>query len=305
MVPQTQFEIDDDLANRLLTLFRELLEAERRSIAGADDARRNKLRLDVARRKAKLGNDRELETLFSKHIAALPESERPENRIQEGRMIADWEGILRSELARWQAELAELENRPLDKPAIFSSAQNKALHLLQRAAQSAGLVAGNYPAGASPAENNNRFRNPDAISTVPSSYQSAPLDYNSGEWLPLSELQPNFRDNPYPPNAMQCPDGTVKALGRWYEVLITVANWLIQENLLLPQHCPLHLGRSQNCIINTEPHYQDGRRMRVPQDLANGMFMESGHSSTNVARYSRALLMNFKIDPAWFNVQLR
>ena len=37
-------EIDDDLANRLSALFQELLEAERQSIVGVDDARREELR---------------------------------------------------------------------------------------------------------------------------------------------------------------------------------------------------------------------------------------------------------------------
>ncbi len=305
MVTQTQFEIDDDLANRLSVLFRELLEAERRSIAGADDERRNKLRLDVARRKAELGNDRELETLFSKHIAALPESERPENRIQEGRMIADWEGNLRSELAGWQAELAELENRPVDNAAIFNSAQSKALHLLRRSAQSAGLMGDNYRAGDVPAERNRRPRTPNFVPRTLLNHQPAPADNNSGEWLSLSELYPNMSDNPYPPNAMQCPDGTVKTLGRWYEVLTTVANWLIQEKRLLPHDCPLHMGRSKRCLINTTPHYPDGRKMRFSRNLANGMFMDAGYSSKDLPRLGRELLEKFGVDPARFYVQLR
>ncbi len=133
-------EIDDELAGRLSELFSELLEAERRSVAGADDERRRELRLYIEMRQAELGDDHELSTLFDKYIAGLPETERPENRVQEGRMIADWEGILRSELAGWQSELAELENRPVDKPAIFNSARNKAFHLLQRTAQAADLL---------------------------------------------------------------------------------------------------------------------------------------------------------------------
>ena len=303
MTLPSDVEIDDDLANRLSALFSELLEAERQTIAGADDARRNELRRLIEARQAELGDDRELETLFNKHIAALPETERPENRFQEGRMIADWEGNLRSELAGWQSELAELENRPLDKPAIFNSVRNKALYLLRGAAQSAGLMASNYPAGDAPAENNRRFRNPGAISPIPSNYQSAPLDDNSGEWLPLSEFQPNSGDNP--PTAMKCPDGTVKALNRWNEVLRTIANWLIEEERLLPHHCPLYLGRYKNCLINTEPNFQDGRKMPYPRDLANGMFVDSNYTSTNLAIRSRALLEKFGVDPAQFYVQLR
>ena len=134
------FEIDDDLANRMLALFRELLEAERQSIAGADDARRNELRLFIEMREAELEDDDELDTLFSKYIAGLPETERPDSRAQESRMFSEWEDNLRSEMIAWKDELAELESRAVDKQAIFDSARNKAMHLFHRAAESAELL---------------------------------------------------------------------------------------------------------------------------------------------------------------------
>ena len=140
MTLPTDVEIDDDLANRLSALFRELLEAERQSIAGADDARRNELRLFIEMREAELGDDEELGTLFDKYIATLPETERPENRAQESRMFSDWETNFQSELAAWKDELTELERRPKNRQAIFNSAQNKALRLLLRAAEIAELL---------------------------------------------------------------------------------------------------------------------------------------------------------------------
>ena len=130
-------EIDDDLANRLSALFRELLEAERQSIAGADDARREELRQLIEWRELILSDDDELVRQFDEYIAILPQ--RP-NRIQELQMYGDWEGTLKEELASWKNEMAALENLPVDKQAIFGSARNKALHLLMRAAESAELL---------------------------------------------------------------------------------------------------------------------------------------------------------------------
>ncbi len=140
MTYPTDVEIDDDLTNRLSALFRELLEAERQSIAGADEVRRNELRLFIEMREAELGNDDELDTLFGKHIAALLEEELPENPIQQGLMIADWVSGLQSELASWKDELSELENRAVDKQAIFNSARNKVAYILRRAAESEELL---------------------------------------------------------------------------------------------------------------------------------------------------------------------
>lgn len=139
MVFPTDVEIDDDLANRLSALLGELLESERQSIAGVDDARRNELRLFIEMREAELGDYEEVDTLFDKYIATLPEVERPQSGLQRSQLNVAWHQDLERELAVWKDELAELENRAVDKQAIFNSARDKAAYLLRRAAENAGL----------------------------------------------------------------------------------------------------------------------------------------------------------------------
>ena len=136
----SDIEIDDDLANRLSDLFGELLESERESIAGADDARRNELRLFIEKRESELGDDGELDVLFDKYIATLPEGERPQSGIQRSQQHVAWYQDFERELAVWKDELAELENQPIDREAIFSSARNKAMYLLHRAAEAFELL---------------------------------------------------------------------------------------------------------------------------------------------------------------------
>ena len=133
-------EIDDDIANRLSALLAELLESERQSITSAEDARSSEFRVFIEMREAELGDDDGLDALFGKYIAALPEEERPESRVQERRMFGDWESNLQSELAEWRNELTELENREVDKQAIFGSARNKVAYLLRRTAEGAKLL---------------------------------------------------------------------------------------------------------------------------------------------------------------------
>ena len=91
-------ELNDELANCLAGLFKELLEQERRSVTGASDDRQRELLEKIERRETELNDDEELTTMFEKHIAALPETECPTNEMQRGRMIVDWEGGLKSEL---------------------------------------------------------------------------------------------------------------------------------------------------------------------------------------------------------------
>ena len=133
-------ELNGELDNRLVGLFKELLEQERRSVTGASDDRQLKLIEKIKRRETELNDDDELDTLFEGHIAALPETERPKTRVQERRMFGDWEGGLKSELIKWKDELDELENRPIDRPLIFNSAKNKVMYLLQREARTADLL---------------------------------------------------------------------------------------------------------------------------------------------------------------------
>ena len=139
MPTANDFKIDDELAAKLAALLKELLEQEHRSVTGADDKQRNELRQSIQKREALLADESELERLFERHIAVLSVDQRPVGNPQKWRMFAPWEGTLRSKLAGWKADLAELENRPIDRQKIFTSASNKVMYLLQREAQAADL----------------------------------------------------------------------------------------------------------------------------------------------------------------------
>ncbi len=135
--------IEDDLGNRLAVLFKELLEAERRGVTGVSEDRQRELHEKIERRERELNDDDELDALFRRHIAVLPETQRPENRVQESRMFNDWEGRLKSELTAWKNEFANLESQPVDNQAInqatVDSARNKAMYLFRREVRAAGL----------------------------------------------------------------------------------------------------------------------------------------------------------------------
>ena len=133
--------IEDDLGNRLSALLKELLEAERQRVMGANVVRRHELFEKIERREAELNDDDRLyDELFERHIATLPEAKRPGNGAQKSRMFGAWEKDLKSKLADWKNELKELKNWPVDKKLIFNSARNKVMHLLQREAQAADLL---------------------------------------------------------------------------------------------------------------------------------------------------------------------
>ena len=131
------FEVNDELASRLFALLKKLLEAERESVAGSDGARRNELAWLIEERHAALADDNKLDKLFDQHIATLPFQP---TRVQERRIFHEWEDDFKDELRAWQVELRSLEDKSIDKYAIYNSAGHKVAYLLRRAAENMELL---------------------------------------------------------------------------------------------------------------------------------------------------------------------
>ena len=129
----------DELARRLAELFGELLERERKIIKDAADRRRNELTRKIKERESALACESELESMYERYIAGLSADQRPNSNLQVWRMFADWEEKFKSELGELKRNLAELNNRPIDKAGIFSTAREEVLHLLCQEARAAGL----------------------------------------------------------------------------------------------------------------------------------------------------------------------
>ena len=131
---------DDDLDNRILELFKEVLGQERLKVVGTDEERQHELRIAIEERETRLADEFLLDNLFEDHIARLPVNQRPESNPQKYRLFTNWEDHLRLELDGWKDELARLESKPIDKPLIFDRAKDRALGLLRRASQDIDLL---------------------------------------------------------------------------------------------------------------------------------------------------------------------
>ena len=269
--------IDDDLANRLSALFRELLESERQVVVGADDARRSELRLYIEMREAELGDDNELEALFGKYIAKLPETERPESLIQRGLMIADWVDGLQSELAGWQDELAELEKRPVDKRTIFGSARNKAMCLLRREAETAGLLPDHDPGN----------------DTVDVDEPSQP-----GNWHSLAELDERIAvSGQNPPCAVRFPSGIEKPVRSGQDFYVEVVQWLVTAGHFADGEIDRQLSNMMKC------HPRPSRS--TAKELTNGMWLEANKKVDDMIRCCKLFISVCGEDISQFYVRLR
>ena len=286
----TDIEIDDHLASRMSALLRELLESERQSVAGEDNARRNELRQLIDRRELVLNDNARQFELFNEHTAGLPESERPADPIQQGLMIAEFVSGLRSEWGNWKNELIELENHPIDTLAIFNSARDKTLHLLRREAQDADLMPDVHDG-----------RRPDImIGLLPDGTIGRLPDDDENAWRNLSELGNAVSVTGQRPHAVQFPDGTEKSARSWRELYSAIAEWLIDTGQLSPATIP---SRLDALFAAQEEWYDSGQRKTM--ELKNGMFMYAGMSGSAIVSNARRLLEAFGESPSRFHVHLR
>ncbi len=275
-------EIDDGLANRLSVLFRELLEAERQTIAGADNARRIELRRLIEERESVLNDDDQLDSLFGQHIAALPE--RP-SRVQERRIFGEWEDNLRSKLADWQSELGELEDQPMDKEAIFNSARNKVVYLLRREAQASELM------------NDIVHNGTEESSAVAVSHHQLHIDDGLRS---ISDLRSMESMSGLRPQAILFPNEVTENVADWRRLYVTVANWLVDNGRLSQNNVP---NQVTNLFSGEQVQFDSGAFKS--RELKNGMWLNTNFSALQTMSQIGRLLEAFGEDPAQFHVQLR
>ena len=280
MIPDGDFKIDGDLANRLLALFKELLETGREAIVGKDDARGAELRRLIEQRNTMLNDDAKLNDCFDQCIAAMPEAEHPQGTAQVSRAFRDWESRINSELAGWSDELEELESC-LDREAIFSSARIKAMHLLRKAAKDMDLL---------PEQTDNE--------KPPIQGGSGPVS-SEGNWYKLSELGNTVSVTGKKPLALRFPNRNEKTVQKWQEVYISVVEWLFDEKLLSLNAYPRELEK----YFSPEAKQWEGNLQTTK--LRNGLFLFRWLGAKVIILRIHHFLETCKLDPAQFQVQLR
>ncbi len=92
------------------------------------------------------------------------------------------------------------------------------------------------------------------------------------------------------------------------DILVHVANWLVSQGRISAADCPVVVTQfsvkgKQRCLVNTAPQHPDGDDFRSPEELPNGLFIETAHSHRALERYSRRLLKWAGVDPAVMQVR--
>ena len=121
------------------------------------------------------------------------------------------------------------------------------------------------------------------------------------DWHPLSEFNPE--GSPLPIELL-FPDGTRAPTPRLRSIIIEVARWLINKDLLNSSHCPVQLPyASTRYVASTEPYHQSGSPFATHEQVGS-LFIHTHGNRMSIFRRTRGLIEHMGQDPSQFKVRL-
>ncbi len=140
------------------------------------------------------------------------------------------------------------------------------------------------------------------VPDVSSSGQRSISQKLGAEWVSLPDYDPPT--GTAPPTEMRLPDGQIRALSHWYDILLHTTEWLWSRNRNTNQYIPVS-SSAKRYLINVESVHPDGTPFRVSRAVPNTPLMLEAHRNAASCRSSTMkLLAEFGADPAtvWLRI---
>ena len=252
---EESMEIDDEVADKLAPILKELLKREHEIVTAADRIRQDQLRQYVIARENLLNDDGNMEAEFIKYVDQLAEEQRPRSGPQRHRRFVDWEDGLRKELNGWRDEMRQLEGHPINKRLIFGNTRDKVVALLSGEAKSMGVM---------PSEGT----------------KTSPVAQSDEGWISISSPTQSVRGRK--PIALRTPSGEI-SITSWNALLVRVAEWLIQQDLLPKKS--IRTKAKGSYVIDVHPD-----KFRYHQKLSNGLYIEINVASDRLLGHAAWLI---------------
>ena len=123
----------------------------------------------------------------------------------------------------------------------------------------------------------------------------------NGEWQPLSEFNPKSGDN-VPPDLL-LPDNRTVQIRNWRSIIVEVATWLVDKNLLGPSNCPIQFSSSRaRYVVHTIPTHPNGKSF-FAQAQVGSLHIETHANSATAVRKAQLIIETAGQDPAQFKVR--
>ena len=264
---------------------RNMLKEERRRKQRTLDESRAKLRGCIKTLEQDFLDDSRMERSFEQYRDTLPYNQRPTNMRQEALMYVNWENKEKAKLKDRKIELADLESQAVDGQLVLDNVREKLLSLLEAEAKEMDLIG--------------------RLSTRTRTRQQE--SHGQSMWINLEELAKrslNGQTRGMRPKKVRFPDGKVQSIKAWKNLMVELAEWLIQQELLNVEKCPYFLQGMQNYLICQEPQHPRGRPFWRPIKLSNGMYLESRQNGAQIAKWCSPMIREFGGDPKQISVQV-
>ena len=123
-----------------------------------------------------------------------------------------------------------------------------------------------------------------------------------GSWASLAEYDPPSRSPP--PQSIRFPDGKVREISRWNDILVASAIWLSSTNRLTVANVPV-TSSPKIYMVHDQPVHPTGNRFFQYREIADGQLVVNTHgSAVQMRNNARKLLQHCGISPDTVQLQV-
>ena len=144
---------------------------------------------------------------------------------------------------------------------------------------------------------------PEPSSRTPSIRQKAvdsskSEEQNQGDWEPLTSLKVEKGQKPPANSNIKFPDSSTKPINHWIDVLVSVANYLIETGKISAKNCPVPLKEgSRRHLLHTESIHSTGKEFDCKREIGE-LWLNTHSDSTNTWKNACWLLERFGVNPS-------
>lgn len=122
-------------------------------------------------------------------------------------------------------------------------------------------------------------------------------------WTPLS----HFKDVTHkaPPTKIMFPNGDIRPIGSWRDVMYEVTKWLYSTERLSEKDLPVNGDGKGFTFVNSVPRSPNGTEFRGARRVSSRVFVETHYNAKNHIVHCKKLLTRFSVDPKTVRLQLQ
>ena len=152
----------------------------------------------------------------------------------------------------------------------------------------------------SPSHSSLTIASPAASSPATTTSQMPATTIDAREWIPLTDTNLAQSVNPKPSEIL-FPDDSRVRLNAWNSILIETTSWLINNNFLNENHCPVLIG-TKRYIVAADPVHSSGTPFKESRQVGS-LHLEVSLTALEIVRHTPHIIERAGQDPSQFKVR--